>query len=158
MLQSVCCRPMASPVWCSPERRGRVDIISRDQHILNTLSAAAPGIHLLACTCALTCKSKLTIALAFRHSNQRLVLGRLAEPDGLALCSVKHAIMSRGSCHVKGRSQLGTVRMCACTNVLLMILQARHRAGQGMGKQGERALAAACRQDAHTVFGLLQCQ
>lgn len=32
----------SSPVWCSPERRGRVDIISRDNHILNTLSAAAP--------------------------------------------------------------------------------------------------------------------
>lgn len=158
----MCCSQSAVVLWphlCGAPLSEEAELISYPGTSIYLIHyQLLPQEYLLACTCALTCKSKLTIALAFRHSNQRLVLGRLAEPDGLALCSVKHAIMSRGSCHVKGRSQLGTVRMCACTNVLLMILQARHRAGQGMGKQGERALAAACRQDAHTVFGLLQCQ
>jgi hypothetical protein len=42
----------ARPPVCSPERRGRVDIISRDRHTLQVLPAAAPG-PLLACV--LTC-------------------------------------------------------------------------------------------------------
>lgn len=156
----MCCSQSAVVLWphlCGAPLSEEAELISYPGTSIYLIHyQLLPQEYLLACTCALTCKSKLTIALAFRHSNQRLVLGALLSRMG------SHFVQSNmqlcQGVHVKGRSQLGTVRMCACTNVLLMILQARHRAGQGMGKQGERALAAACRQDAHTVFGLLQFQ